>query len=142
MIKWTFGILQVISLIAYASTFEGDARFKSNHRMCSIKITVLKIFTIFTGKRLCWSLFLVKLQAFRCFPNVSLWILRGFKEHLFWKTSANGCFCCLFNVRALKQRAIIQLFQFSFGAHWRTKLQNGENLFKLLQHLQKLDGKF
>ena len=31
------------------------------------KIGVLKNFTIFTGKHLCWSLFLIKLQAFRLF---------------------------------------------------------------------------
>ena len=29
------------------------------------KKAVLKFFSIFTGKRLCWSLFLLKLQAFR-----------------------------------------------------------------------------
>ena len=29
---------------------------------------VLKNFGNFTGNRLCWSLFLVKLQALRCFP--------------------------------------------------------------------------
>ena len=31
--------------------------------MCPIKIAVLKNFTIFTAKHLCWSLFLIKLQA-------------------------------------------------------------------------------
>ena len=59
---------------------------------------VLKNFATFTGKHLCWNLFLIKLQAFR--PDskkdfntgVFLWILRNFEEHLFWRTSANGCF--------------------------------------------------
>ena len=38
---------------------------------------VLKDFVNFIGKHLCWSLFLIKLQAW----------------HLFWRTSANECFC-------------------------------------------------
>ena len=33
--------------------------------MCSVKKAVLKSFAIFTGKHLCWSHFLIKLQAFR-----------------------------------------------------------------------------
>ena len=34
---------------------------KSSHRRRSIKNAVLRIFAIFTGKHLCWSLFLIKL---------------------------------------------------------------------------------
>ena len=53
---------------------------RSSRRRCSIKKAVLKNFTIFTGKHLCWSLFLTKLQACnfipkRFFPNrLSTWI--------------------------------------------------------------------
>ena len=36
---------------------------RSSHRMCSVKIGVLKSFASFTGKHLCWSLFLIKLQT-------------------------------------------------------------------------------
>ena len=36
----------------------------SRSHLC-FKIDVLKNFTIFTGKNLCWNLFLMKLQAFR-----------------------------------------------------------------------------
>ena len=43
--------------------------FRSSHWRCSIKKAALKKFTIFTRKYLCWSLFLIKLQAFR--ENVS-----------------------------------------------------------------------
>ena len=35
------------------------------------KIDVLKNFAIFTGKYLCWSLFLIKLQTFRSFRPLS-----------------------------------------------------------------------
>ena len=37
----------------------------SSLQRCSIKKDVLKKFAIFAGKHLCWSLFLIKLQAFR-----------------------------------------------------------------------------
>ena len=48
------------------------------------KIDVLKNFEIFTGKHLCWSLFLTKLQGFRpkrrlqhrCFPVIIAKFLR------------------------------------------------------------------
>ena len=64
------------------------------------KKVALKYFAIFTGKHPCWSLFLIKVQAFR--PDskrdsnkrdfIFLWILRNFEEHLFWRTYPNGCF--------------------------------------------------
>ena len=42
--------------------------------------SVLKNFAIFTGKHLCWSLFLITFQAFK--PA-------AFQEHLFWRTYEN-----------------------------------------------------
>ena len=57
------------------------------------KIGVLKNFIRFTGKHLCWSLFLIKLQAFRpaklqhcCFPFKLVNFLKtlSFAEHLRW----------------------------------------------------------
>ena len=38
---------------------------------------LLKDFVNFVGKHMCWSLFLIKFQTW----------------HLFWRTSANDCFC-------------------------------------------------
>ena len=38
----------------------------SSQRQMFFKIGVLKVFAIFTGKRLCWNLFLINLH--RCFP--------------------------------------------------------------------------
>ena len=43
----------------------GIWRSKSSHRRCSIKKAVAKIFSLFTGNHLNWSLFLIKLLAFR-----------------------------------------------------------------------------
>ena len=40
-----------------------DPTNRSRHRMCSVKKTFLKISEIFTGKHLCWSILLIKLQA-------------------------------------------------------------------------------
>ena len=43
-------------------------RCRSSRSQMFFKIGVLKNFAMFTGKHLCWSLFLIKMQAFRCFP--------------------------------------------------------------------------
>ena len=40
-------------------------QYRSSYRRCSIKKAVLKNFAIFTGKHLCWGLFLIKLQVSR-----------------------------------------------------------------------------
>ena len=40
-------------------------RLRSSHLRCSIIKAVLKNFAIFTGKYLCWSFFLIKLQDSR-----------------------------------------------------------------------------
>ena len=39
-------------------------KIRSSHQRCSIKKAVLKNCSIFTGKHLCWSLFLIKVQAY------------------------------------------------------------------------------
>ena len=38
---------------------------RSSHQKCSTKKAALKNFAVVKGKHLCWSLFLIKLQAFR-----------------------------------------------------------------------------
>ena len=53
---------------------------RSSHWRCSVKKGVLKNFVNFTGKHLCWSLFLIKLQAFR--PAILL------------KKTPTQVFCC------------------------------------------------
>ena len=39
--------------------------FRRSHQRCSVKKGVLKTFANFTGKHLCWSLFLITLLVFR-----------------------------------------------------------------------------
>ena len=68
-------------------------KLRSSHQRCSVKKVVLKNFAVFTGKHLCSSLFLMKMQAWR--PAMSLkwdtntcvflWKLRNFKNCCFWK---------------------------------------------------------
>ena len=50
---------------------------QSLEQRCSVEKGVLKDFVNFIEKHLCWSLFLIKLQAW----------------NLFWGASANECFC-------------------------------------------------
>ena len=45
----------------------------------AMKKVVLKIFAIFTGKQLCWSLFLIKLQT--------LWPATSLKRDFWWLKS-------------------------------------------------------
>ena len=40
-------------------------KYRSSHWKCSIKKLFLKLFVILTGKHLCWSLFLFKLQTWQ-----------------------------------------------------------------------------
>ena len=43
-------------------------RYRSSRSQMFFKIGIIKHFAMFTWKHLCWSPFLIKLQAFRCFP--------------------------------------------------------------------------
>ena len=47
--------------------------YRGSHLQMFFNINILKMFAIFTRKHLCWSLFLIKLQAFRT-------------EHCFYRT--------------------------------------------------------
>ena len=62
------------------------------------KIGALKNFAVFTGKHLCWNLFLMKLQAFRCFPvNIAKFLTTAFFiDHLRWLLLQMFCFTFIF----------------------------------------------
>ena len=72
-------------------------KYRSSLSQMFFKVGSLKNFAIFTGKHLCWSLFLIKLQAWacnfvkkrlqrRCFPeNIATSFTTTFLiEHLWW----------------------------------------------------------
>ena len=82
----------------------------SIHQSCSIKKLFFKT-SKYSQINVCWSLFLVKLQAFRfgisssinSNTNIFLRILQNFWEDLSWWTSANDCFCIDFAFKGCKE---------------------------------------
>ena len=76
------------------------SNIKSNRLQIFFKIAVLKNFANFTGKKLRWSLFLIKLQAFRSATllkrnsNIGVFLknLQNFWEHLFLQNTYCGYF--------------------------------------------------
>ena len=63
------------------------SKSRSSHQRCSRKKAVLKIFALFTGKHLCWSLFLTKLQVFAA--KITYFEITYFEEHLRAAASVN-----------------------------------------------------
>ena len=51
------------------------ANFRSSHQRCSIKKSILRNFTKFTGKHLCQSLFFDKVDCFWKQTGAGFWIL-------------------------------------------------------------------
>ena len=88
--------LHVSSLTIWKPPLVDEGSFRCSHRWCSVKKVLLKIFANFTGKHLCWSHFLIKLQVWRCATLLKrdtntgalLWNLRNFY-------STNNSFCHL-----------------------------------------------
>ena len=93
---------------------------------------VLKNFANSTGKHLCWSLFLKKLQAFRpttllkrdSYTGVFLWNLRNFEEDLFRKTSERLLPCIdYFIIYSLLQPIQYTIFIFTINFFFITQLK-------------------
>ena len=82
--------------IRYAPKTFGD-KFKSSHRRCSVKKGVLRNFVKFTGKHLCQSLFLIKLQALAC----------NFKRQTL--AQAFPCKCCKTSKNTFLQNTSVRL---------------------------------
>ena len=76
----------------------GRSQMSSSRSQTFFKIGVLKNVANFTGRDLCWSLFLIKLQALkkrlqhRCFPPKFAKFLRT----LFLQNTSGGCFWQMF----------------------------------------------
>ena len=81
-------------------TLTDTATVRSSHRGCSVRKGVLRNFAKFTGKHLCQSLFLIKMQDWDLQLylkrdsglGVFLWNFRHFWEHLFYRTFLGECF--------------------------------------------------
>ena len=74
--------------------------FRSSHRRCSVRNCVLRNFVKFTGKHLRQGLSFNKVAGLTQTCNfikkdsgtgIFLWILRNFKQHLFYRTSPGDC---------------------------------------------------
>ena len=78
-----------------------ELKVRSSHWSCSVKIGVLKYFANFTGKHLCWSLFLTESSGLQLFKKVSpaqvfsFGICENFKNTYFeenlWTTASETC---------------------------------------------------
>ena len=64
---WTVISNQMIKYQLVRTRFDqiSDNKHRSSRSMMFFKIVLLKNFPIFTGKHLCWSLFLIKLKMWR-----------------------------------------------------------------------------
>ena len=84
-----------------------------------LKIGVLKNFTIFTEKQLCWSLFLIKLLGFRPPRKVftSVHIVKILRTRIFTGDLWRLLFYYLIASRSVSYLALYQFFNltFSFG---------------------------
>ena len=82
-------------------------RCRSSRWQMFFKKAALKNFVIFTGKHLCWNLFLTKLQVFRCFPVNIATFLRA----AFWWNTSSGCFCRCSVLHCLSKKALLIILQ-------------------------------
>ena len=79
---------------------------RSSHRNSSVKKGVFRNFASFTGRQLCWSLFLIELQTFRpaalleidSNTDVFLWNLQ---DHLIWSLRTPASETCSFTWTSL-----------------------------------------
>ena len=94
-----------ISADAKASPVFINSKCRSSRSQMFFKIDVLKNFIIFTGKHLCWSLFLIKLQAFSCFPVNNAEFL---KAALFWNNSG-GYFSRCFVLHYIFKKTLLSI---------------------------------
>ena len=86
-----------------------ELNVRRSHWNFSVKKGVFRNFTNFTGKHLCWSLFLIELQTFRpaallkrdSKTGVLLWNLQNFNEHLIWSLRTPSSETCSFTWTSL-----------------------------------------
>ena len=104
------------------------------------KIDVLKRFAILTGKHLCWSFFLIRLQAWRpaTLLKSRLQVLRNCYEHIFYRTPPVVAFeadvkrhiSSAKNKKMLKQYILLKLFTIRISQKkWSSSRKTLENVF-------------
>ena len=85
-VSWAFEDRCFFVICLFKSSLDKQILSRSSHSQMFSKIGVLKKFTIFTGKRLCWSLFSINLQPTQMFSWEYYDIFKNvfFTEHLRW----------------------------------------------------------
>ena len=93
---------------------------RSSHSQMIFKIHALKNFAMFIGKHLCWSLFLIKLQALRCFSvNIAKFLGAAFYIEPFrWLLLQIMCFTLYFQKGVAEYIVAIHYIVVSF---WNLK---------------------
>ena len=89
--------------------------FRGSHQRCFIKKGVLKNFTNFTGKHLCWSFLLIKLQAS---GNRKLPVAASV---IYW-CCVTISFLCSFSIPFEITKKILK-FPDDFGRYWKKTLE-------------------
>ena len=92
-------------------------RCRSSRSQMFFKIGIIKHFAMFTWKHLCWSPFLIKLQAFRCFP-VKMANSSFFIEHLRWQLLQMFCLTLYFQKDVAEYIVVLHCIIVSF---WNLK---------------------
>ena len=85
--------------------------FRSSHSQMFFKVSVLKIFAIFTGKHLCWILFLIKLQDWRHLGWLLLKICQT-RILRYWEKIDIKTNICMYCVELIKNTHFFPLFSF------------------------------
>ena len=84
--SWIWYLLPTVAPVFAPTLWKHKLKVRSSHWNSSVKKGVLKNFASFSGKQLCWSLFLKELQTFRPAAllkrdsniDVFLWNLQNF----------------------------------------------------------------
>ena len=121
-----FGLLFTMNLHKYESSMKefkkqgintaelGLFTYRNSHQRCSVKKAALKNFATFAGKHPCWSLFSMKLQAWKpatllkrdSNTFVFLWILQNLKNAYFEEQLQTAVFV------ANKLLSVMTIFRF------------------------------
>ena len=101
--------------------------FRSSHQRCSVKKGVLKTFANFTGKHLCWSLFLITLLVFR--PATLLKKYRSSHQRCSIKRAVPKNFAISTGKHQRRSRFLLQLYAFRPANLYKRDSDTGVFLF-------------
>ena len=96
-----------------------EFKVRGSHWSCSVKVGVLKYFANFTGKHLCWSLFLTEPSGLKLFKKVSpdRCFLLGFAKILRTPILKKICEHCFWNLFRFHQGCPF-LVTYTSGSNW------------------------